>query len=117
MSKKTETKEAPKTRTFEITVKGMTYYVTISTMRNMAKKCPMHVIFEREPNNRYDPNAIKVILDAEPWRGFHIGHVARQTAVVLAPQMDAGEFHPEETWLMWVNPDKSEGGVLVKVKR
>lgn len=42
---------------------------------------------EREPYNKYDPNAIKV-LNVE---GLHLGYVAKEDAVDLAPRLDDGE--------------------------
>lgn len=102
---------------FDIEVKGIMYYVTPSTLKLMAKQTPMPVRLEREPGNPHDHNAIKVILDVKPWKDFHIGHVAKVTAAALAPKMDSGAFNPEEAWLMWVNPDKSTAGVLVKVEK
>lgn len=41
--------------------------------------------FEREPDNEYDSNAIKVIVDNE-----HIGYLARANNVNLAEAMDHG---------------------------
>lgn len=38
----------------------------------------------RDPENAYDPNAIRVYAD-----GSFIGHVPRDTAARLAPQMDS----------------------------
>lgn len=115
MPKQAPHKQAPKARHFEVTVKGVSFRVTPSTMRRISKECPLPVRFQREPDNNHDPNAIKVILVNEPWKDFHIGYVARQTAAMLAPGMDAGTFRPVETWLMFLHPEKSEGGVLVKV--
>jgi hypothetical protein len=114
MSKPIE-KETPKTRNIDVTVRGLAYYVTPSTMRRMAKATPIGVRFQRDPKNAQDPNAIKVIIDAQPWQGFHIGFVAKQTAAVIAPKMDKGTFETEGAWLMWVKPDKAEAGVLMKV--
>lgn len=44
---------------------------------------------ERDPENPYDDNAIKVIADE-----FHLGFVERQWAEDIAPLMDNGQaFH------------------------
>jgi hypothetical protein len=44
---------------------------------------------EREAHNPYDPNAIMV---KDPATGEHLGYVAKEVAVDLAPEMDAGKF-------------------------
>lgn len=41
---------------------------------------------EREPSNKYDPNAIMVI---HPESMIHIGYVAKEVAIELAPLMDS----------------------------
>ncbi len=43
---------------------------------------------EREPQNQFDSNAIKVVVD-----GKHIGYVPKYLAAKLAPRMDAGEAY------------------------
>ncbi len=40
----------------------------------------------REPDNPYDPNAVRVVLSGE-----HIGYVPKSVAEHLAPAMDGGE--------------------------
>ncbi|KAE8383217.1 SNF2 family N-terminal domain-containing protein [Aspergillus bertholletiae] len=44
-----------------------------------------HVILRRQPENQYDPNAIRV----ENVMGAQIGHIPRNMAAKLAPYMDA----------------------------
>jgi hypothetical protein len=39
----------------------------------------------REPNNQYDSNAIMTLIDT-----VHVGYVAKEVAVELAPHMDDG---------------------------
>lgn len=46
------------------------------------------VFLEREPDNAYDPNAIKVFVDDPVHGAVHIGYVAAGTAAELAPIMD-----------------------------
>ena len=43
---------------------------------------------EREADNQYDQNAIKVMTPGE--YSFHLGYVNRHTAAWLAPEMDEG---------------------------
>jgi len=47
------------------------------------------LLIEREPHNQFDPNAIKVM---SPDGVYHIGYVAKEVAVELAPLMDEGRF-------------------------
>lgn len=47
------------------------------------------LLIEREPSNQFDPNAIKVL---SPEGSIHIGYVAKEIAVELAPMMDEGRF-------------------------
>lgn len=41
------------------------------------------VTIEREPSNKYDPNAIKVLVD-----GRQIGYIGKDFSSILAPMMD-----------------------------
>jgi hypothetical protein len=45
------------------------------------------LILMREPGNQYDPNAIQVL---DPNTEVHLGYVAKEVAVELAPLMDEG---------------------------
>ena len=45
------------------------------------------LLLEREPGNQYDPNAVMVL---EPESRTHLGYVAKEIAVELAPLMDEG---------------------------
>lgn len=48
------------------------------------------VTLQREPDNRYDPNAVAVVtLDGAP-----AGYLPKVLAACLAPQMDAGTWRP-----------------------
>lgn len=42
------------------------------------------LVLERDPENQYDPNAVKVIA-----RGEHVGFVPKALAALLAKDMDA----------------------------
>ena len=46
---------------------------------------PVAVEFEREPDNPFDPNAIKII-----YNGQHIGYIEAASAVYLSPWIDEG---------------------------
>lgn len=45
------------------------------------------LLLEREPSNPYDPNAIKVTSQDNT---YHVGYVAKEVAVEIAPLMDEG---------------------------
>lgn len=108
-----------KKTTLTLTVVGMQYRVTMSSRRMMASDAEEGTIecrLEREPNNRYDENAIKVIIASEPFKGFHIGYLQRPVAVTLAPLMDAGDIHIVAAVLDSVNPQEGEGELEVMVK-
>jgi hypothetical protein len=47
------------------------------------------LLIEREPHNQFDPNAIMVL---DPETREHLGYVAKEVAVELAPLMDEGRF-------------------------
>lgn len=47
---------------------------------------PVSVVLRREPQNAYDPNAIRAEID-----GLLVGHVAKEAAAELAPLMDRME--------------------------
>jgi hypothetical protein len=44
---------------------------------------------EREPHNQFDPNAIKVL---DPDTEEHLGYVAKEHAIEIAPLMDQGHI-------------------------
>lgn len=45
------------------------------------------LLLEREPENRFDQNAIRVV---DPASGLHLGYVAREVAELISPEMDEG---------------------------
>ena len=44
---------------------------------------PVEVVLRREPQNQYDPNAMRAEV-----RGQHVGYLRRQIAAVVAPALD-----------------------------
>lgn len=44
---------------------------------------------EREPENPYDENAIKVLYDLDG-ESLHIGYIAKEDAAFIAPHLDEG---------------------------
>jgi len=67
----------------------------------------------REPDNKHDPNAIKVFVGGE-----HVGYIPAREAGGLAPLMDAGERWNGLVDRLVVSPDNPEQpGLRVKVTR
>lgn len=60
-------------------------------IRELVKALPIGTTFtlERDPENQYDANAIKVIYSAEDEDHF-VGFVAKEVAEELAPLLDSG---------------------------
>ena len=55
--------------------------------RNLAADEPLTL--EREPNNKHDSNAIKIMSTS----GLHLGYVPRHIAKGIAPEIDAMIMH------------------------
>ncbi len=100
-------------RTVKLTVVGMQYRVTMETRKALAARLPVRVHIEREPDNEHDPNAIKVILEAEPWEGFHIGYINRASASALAPLLDSGKAKVARASLVRIDRHEGEGKLTV----
>jgi len=50
------------------------------------------LVLERQPENRFDPNAIAVLYDSADLDEYkQIGYLSRDLATKLAPKMDAGQ--------------------------
>lgn len=57
----------------------------------------MKLELERDPDNEYDRNAIKVLVPSEEGESWHLGYVGAETAAWLAPWMDDGISYFFET--------------------
>lgn len=83
------TKKVP--RSIEMPLMGIQHRVTPSTqhlLERMVVQQPIPISIEREPENRHDSNAIKVVIAEGKFKGMHIGYVPKATAAILAPAMD-----------------------------
>lgn len=79
----------------EIVVVGLQHRLTPSTRRLLADATREKVIeamIEREPENAYDENAIKVVISGSPYKGMHIGYIPRGVAAIMAPAIDQGSI-------------------------
>lgn len=82
-------------QSLECPVVGLNYRVTASTRRLLAQKVtegPISVTVQREPKNKHDENAIKVVISEGKFTGLHIGYIPRSTAAVMAPALDKREI-------------------------
>lgn len=64
------------------------------------EKCPKanaRILLFREPGNKHDANAIK-ILAATGAKRFQVGYVPKDVAAILAPLMDADKFIRIKNW-------------------
>lgn len=82
------------------------------------KSKPLKVTLEREPTNKYDPNAIKVIAAAGEVDGIHLGYVRATTAEVLAPRIDDGTLDIISAKLITMHErqDHKEGVMAVEME-
>ena len=67
----------------------------------------------REPNNRADSNAIKVLLPAGVLGGVHIGYLHRETAALLAPKLDDKTLAVKEATLESVDGEDNKLATVV----
>jgi hypothetical protein len=101
-----------------LTVVGLNYRLTISTMEDLAHDVPLHCRLEREPSNSHDGNAIKVLVTEKPWakkhEPLHIGYLSRVVASEIAPRMDAFKWPKYDVWLIEVDDDSATGQLRLK---
>jgi hypothetical protein len=105
-------------KVMEVTAVGMLHRVTPGTLGEIADSCPLHCRLEREPMNSNDENAIKVFITDRPWSKQHgdmqIGYVARATASVIAPVMDADEWEYDKCMMVSVDEDTGSGELRLR---
>jgi hypothetical protein len=61
--------------------------------------------FVREPDNKYDANAIMVLLPERLMEGRQLGYLHRQAAELLAPKLDSGSLEVVSAKLTALDPD------------
>jgi hypothetical protein len=75
---------------------------------------PLPIVLIRNPDNEYDENAIEVHVPALGRHGM-IGHIPRELAERLAPQIDAGEEWAAEIVAVLVSPENpSNPGIEIE---
>lgn len=104
-------------KTFDVV--GLNHRILPGTQRMIADAVDereVKVKLEREPDNPYDHNAIKVIVvdkklfdDSE----IFIGYLRRRTASVFAHGLDSGTLKVKRCVLKVVYPERGEGKLSV----
>jgi hypothetical protein len=75
-------------------VVGMGYRPADDQIAYNALEEGARLVLEREPDNQFDPFAIKVLIPEDEASGtgyFHVGYIPAKIAAKLAPRLDAGE--------------------------
>lgn len=62
------------------------YMESISEFEDV--ECGDYIIFEKDPNNEFDKNAIKVIINLDG-KNYHIGHVPKKDNVKIGSLLDS----------------------------
>jgi hypothetical protein len=104
----------------EIPVVGIAHRVTLPTSKKIAAAVPISAKLIREPDNKHDENAIKIVLTEAPFKTMHLGYLPRGMAEKLAPRVDAGRIRFVDAAVIEVDPELGTGTVEVeyrKVKR
>lgn len=79
------------------------HYLAELQRQGPATNAPLEASLVREPENPYDPNAIKVFTN-----GRFIGHLPRAIAARMAPEIDAGTAWTAVVGEIVFLPDKPE---------
>jgi HIRAN domain len=104
-----------KSNAFELTVVGMIHHTTKSTRIILRDKLPVECELEREPNNKYDQNAIKVnVTEIGAFYNLHLGYIRRQVAVDLAHYLGSGATL-SSCVLSDIDIDKGEGTLEIRL--
>lgn len=109
-----------KTWSHELEVVGLGFRLKRETRRQLrrmveSKGSIAGIQIEREPENRFDFNAIKVSLPSRVFSGAPIGYFHRETAEMLASRMDAGTLVVKSAVLTDIHgDDDKQATVLVR---
>jgi hypothetical protein len=103
----------------DLSVKGMRYRVSTSTRRMIAafmKSDFLECALMREPDNRVDPNAIKVEISKEPYKGMQIGYIDKEVAATLAPLLDSKAVRVDSIVLTELDAQEATATIHVALK-
>ena len=72
--------------------RGVTFGNCQNVLRKLNRYSPSDIglYFEREPNNEFDINAIKIVAVVRKHGSAIVGYVSKELASGLAPMLDAG---------------------------
>ena len=74
-------------------------------------------LLQREPDNEYDDNAIKVLLKTSNGGTLDIGYIPAKHAIDLAPAMDAGNKFDAKFAMKIINENTGKFvGLVINVK-
>ncbi len=110
----------PQTK-LETRLVGMQYRTKQPLRYMIAKRLPLKVRLEREPDNKFDPNAIKVICNQAPYKDIFLGYIPRLVSEVLAPKMDTEKEYKaplvKGAKLVGIDPLAGTGDLEIVVRR
>lgn len=74
------------------------------------------VTVQRERNNKFDPNAIRVIGHVRGGKHVDLGYLPKELASKVAPIMDAGNKPWVESFVVRCGGPKKTYGVTIEIK-
>lgn len=74
------------------------YPSNILALQDISNNAPVQLV--RNPKNPYDSNAVEVRLG-----GMMLGHLAKEVAAVIAPNMDDGALYEATIYQIRVSPE------------
>jgi HIRAN domain len=97
-----------RTWSIELTCVGLQFRWKKTGRETLARSVPFMVDLEREPDNRHDENAIKVVIASDfkltRLRGKQLGYIRAKTAEQFAPWFDEGQIEVVKIWVTDINP-------------
>lgn len=116
---------AQRQRTWKATLTcvGLQFRWKADVRKMMPGWCPFPVTLEREPDNKHDPDAIKVVIAADnklrKLRGIQLGYLSNRVvdgervglAHILAPKLDSGSIEPVKLWVTEISDDGQEATI------
>jgi hypothetical protein len=112
-------KKPGRTWSVELSVVGLNFRWKRDVIAMMPGWVPFPVTLEREPDNRFDSDAIKVVIAGTmkltKLRGAHFGYISNRLdeeegqrvglASLLAPKLDSGAIEPVKLWVTDIDVD------------
>lgn len=103
-----------------LTVVGLQFRFKVTGREMLARAVPFPVELEREPDNEYDENAIKVNIAADKkltkLKGVQLGYLRKEVAAILAPKLDAGSIEPVKLWVTEVDAKAGDAELSCRFK-